>query len=133
MLNGSGTFNGIPTAYATGTGTVKEYRGQNLAGTISTHSIPFLREAGIRQYLLEVLQNNEKAIAVYRRMNFEVVRKFNCFRQTIKQVDLLQTNKDCMVKLVDTEAVRLTQQACDFSSFLRGKTASNPLKDELQN
>lgn len=107
MLNGSGTFNGIPTAYATGTGTVKEYRGQNLAGTISTHSIPFLREAGIRQYLLEVLQNNEKAIAVYRRMNFEVVRKFNCFRQTIKQVDLLQANKDCMVKLVDTETYEL--------------------------
>ena len=41
------------------------YRGQNLAGTIFTHSIPFLREAGIHQYLLEVLQNNEKAIAVY--------------------------------------------------------------------
>lgn len=41
------------------------YRGQNLADTIFTHSIPFLREAGIHQYLLEVLQNNEKAIAVY--------------------------------------------------------------------
>ena len=53
-------------------------------------------------------------VTVFRRMNFEVVRKFNCFRQTIKQVDLLQANKDCMVKLVDTEAVRLTQQACDF-------------------
>lgn len=113
-LNGTGTFNGIPTAYDTGTGTVKEYRGQNLAGTIFTHSIPFLREAGIRQYLLEVLQNNEKAIAVYRRMNFEVVRKFDCFRQTIKQIDLQQANRECMVKPVNTEALGLTQQACDF-------------------
>lgn len=113
-LNGTGIFNGIPTAYDTGTGTVKEYRGQNLAGTIFTHSIPFLREAGIRQYLLEVLQNNEKAIAVYRRMNFEVVRKFDCFRQTIKQIDLQQANRECMVKPVNTEALGLTQQACDF-------------------
>ena len=113
-LNGTGTFNGHPTAYDTGTGTVKEYRGQNLAGTIFTHSIPFLREAGIRQYLLEVLQNNEKAIAVYRRMNFEVVRKFDCFRQTIKQINLRKANTDCVVEPVNTEAIRLTQQACDF-------------------
>ena len=113
-LNGTGTFNGHPTAYDTGTGTVKEYRGQNLAGTIFTHSIPFLREAGIRQYLLEVLQNNEKAIAVYRRMNFEVVRKFDCFRQTSEQINLRKANTDCVVEPVNTEAIRLTQQACDF-------------------
>lgn len=113
-LNGTGTFNGTPTAYDTGTGTVEEYRGQNLASTIFTHSIPFLREAGIHQYLLEVLQNNEKAIAVYRRMNFEVTREFDCFRQTIKQIALLQANMDCMVKPVHTEAIRQTQQACDF-------------------
>lgn len=27
-LNGTGTFKGVPTAYDTGTGNVKEYRGQ---------------------------------------------------------------------------------------------------------
>ena len=31
-LNGIGTFNGIPTAYDTGTGTIKQYREQNIAG-----------------------------------------------------------------------------------------------------
>lgn len=33
-LNGTGTFDGIPTAYDTGTGTAKEYRGKGLAGEI---------------------------------------------------------------------------------------------------
>lgn len=60
-LNGVGTFNGIPTAYDTGTGTVKEYRGQGLAGKIFSHSLPYLEESGIRQYLLEVLRDNGKA------------------------------------------------------------------------
>lgn len=114
-LNGTGTLNGIPTAYDTGTGTVKEYRGQNLAGKIFIHSIPFLREAGIRQYLLEVLQNNEKAIAVYRRMNFEVTREFDCFRQAIEQIAHRKANTDCMVESVHSEAIRQAQQACDFT------------------
>ena len=114
-LNGTGTFNGIPTAYDTGTGTVKEYRGQNLAGTIFTHSISFLKEAGICQYLLEVLQNNEKAITVYRRMNFAVTREFDCFRQSIKQISLRKANTDCVVEPVHLEAVRKAQQVCDFT------------------
>ena len=63
-LNGIGNFNGIPTAYDTGTGTLKEYRGQGLATQIFEHSIPYLKEAGIQQYLLEVLQHNTKAASV---------------------------------------------------------------------
>ncbi len=46
-LNGIGEFNDIPTAYDTGTGTVKEYRGKRLAGEICTRSIPFLKDADI--------------------------------------------------------------------------------------
>jgi len=114
-LNGTGTFNGIPTAYDTGTGTVKEYRGQNLAGKIFNHSIPFIKKAGIRQYLLEVLQNNRKAISVYHRMNFKVTREFDCFRQTIELIDKRNGNSDCSIKQVDTDAIRQTQDYCDFS------------------
>lgn len=113
-LNGTGTFNGIPTAYDTGTGTVKEYRGQSIAGKIFTYSIPFLKEAGISQYLLEVLQNNPKAIAVYRRMIFEVTREFDCFRQTIELIDNRKVNTDCIIEQVDTDSIRQTQHYCDF-------------------
>lgn len=115
-LNGIGIFNGIPTAYDTGTGTLKEYRGQNLAGTIFTHSIPFLKEAGVRQYLLEVLQNNEKAISVYRRMHFETTREFDCFRQTIERLDNQNVNAGCLVEAVSLDAIRQSQSCCDFTT-----------------
>lgn len=113
-LNGTGTFNGVPTAYDTGTGTVKQYRGQSIAGKIFTHSLPFLKESGICQYLLEVLQNNQKAIGVYRRMGFEVTREFDCFRQTIEHINNRKVNTDCVIESIDTNSIKQAQHYCDF-------------------
>ena len=75
-LNGIGSFNGVSTAYDTGTGTLKEYRGLGLATQVFEYSIPYLETAGIKQYLLEVLQHNTKAVSVYRNIGFEVTREF---------------------------------------------------------
>ncbi|MDR0332011.1 MAG: GNAT family N-acetyltransferase [Dysgonamonadaceae bacterium] len=89
-FNGIGNFNGIPTAYDTGTGTLKTHRGKGLATKIFEHAIPFLREATVKQYLLEVLQHNEKAVSVYRNLGFEVSREFNYFiveNEKIKNLD----------------------------------------------
>lgn len=78
-LNGIGTFNGIRMAYDTGTGTLKDFRGQGLATRIFEYSIPYLKEANIHHYLLEVLQHNTKAVSVYQKIGFKVTREFNYF------------------------------------------------------
>ncbi|MBN2614205.1 MAG: GNAT family N-acetyltransferase [Bacteroidales bacterium] len=85
-FNGVGTYYGLKTAYDTGTGTIKEFRGRGLASRIFMHSIPFLKDAGVEQYLLEVLQHNPKAVSVYRKQGFEVSREFNYFRQQNDQI-----------------------------------------------
>ena len=87
-LNGIGAYDGLPTAYDTGTGTLEAYRGQGLATRIFEHSIPYLKEAGIGRYLLEVLQHNTKAVSVYRKLGFEVIREFNYFSQEREAVDV---------------------------------------------
>ncbi|MCD4723143.1 MAG: GNAT family N-acetyltransferase [Desulfobacula sp.] len=87
-LNGIGLFNGVKTAYDTGTGTLKEFRGQGMATKIFTHSIPFLKKAGISQYLLEVLQHNTKAVTVYKKLGFIVNREFNYFVQKNENICL---------------------------------------------
>lgn len=79
--NGTGNFYEIPTAYDTGTGTLKDYRGQGLATQVFEYSIPYLKEAGIKEYLLEVLQHNTGAVSVYSKLGFEVTREFYYFRQ----------------------------------------------------
>jgi len=93
-LNGIGNYNGIKMAYDTGTGTLKEYRGQGLATKIFEYSIPYLKEANINHYLLEVLQHNIKAVSVYRKIGFKVTREFNYFvwknadfKDEIKNID----------------------------------------------
>jgi ribosomal protein S18 acetylase RimI-like enzyme len=103
-FNGIGNFNGISTAYDTGTGTLKSHRGKGLATAIFEHSIPFLSKAGVEQYLLEVLQHNEKAVSVYRNLGFEVSREFNYFmwendkiknidnKYSVEQIDIKQLN-----------------------------------------
>lgn len=127
-LNGTGCFNGILSAYDTGTGTAKEYRGQGIAGKIFAHSLPFLREAGIRQYVLEVLQNNHGAISVYRKLGFETTREFDCFRQSISQIDFSGSDAECTISQIDTDTIIRAQHFCDlapswqnnFDSITRG-------------
>lgn len=87
-FNGIGIFNGQKTAYDTGTGTLKEFRGKGLATLIFEYSIPFLKKAGIAQYLLEVLQHNSKAISVYQKLGFEVSREFNFFVGKMGEINL---------------------------------------------
>ena len=116
-LNGIGLFNDIPTAYDTGTGTIKEYRGCGIAGEIFKYSLPYLKEAGIRQYLLEVLQNNHKAIAVYRKMQFDTTREFDCFRQSISEIVNLHDFKSSIplrIESIDINVIKDTQSFCDF-------------------
>lgn len=79
IFNGIGEFNGLPTAYDTGTGTVPDFRGRGLTDRIFSDSLPALRAAGVRQYLLEVLTHNVPAVKIYTRQGFEIAREFNCY------------------------------------------------------
>ncbi|MCX2745315.1 GNAT family N-acetyltransferase [Mangrovivirga sp. M17] len=87
ILNGTGYFNNQKTVYDTGTGTVKEYRGKGFVSEILEYSLPWLKKRNIRQYLLEVLQHNHKAISIYKNFGFEITREFNFFRQAVKNIN----------------------------------------------
>ncbi|SHE58930.1 GNAT family N-acetyltransferase [Dysgonomonas macrotermitis] len=115
-FNGIGNFNGIATAYDTGTGTLKEYRGKGLATKIFEHSIPYLRKEGIKQYLLEVLQYNTKAISVYRKLGFNTIREFNYFRQKNEKInfDLPTHNIEYPVRKINMENFKLPDAFGDF-------------------
>jgi len=87
-LNGIGTFNGIKTAYDTGTATIADYRGKGLATKIFGAAVPYLKDAGCKQYLLEVLQDNSSAISVYKKLGFTITRGFNYFRQEVEKIKI---------------------------------------------
>jgi ribosomal protein S18 acetylase RimI-like enzyme len=90
-LNGIDTFNDKLTAYDTGTGTLKEYQGKGLATQVFNESIPYLKKAGVEEYLLEVLQHNVGAVSVYKKIGFQIVREFYYFRQ--QRTEITNTTK----------------------------------------
>jgi ribosomal protein S18 acetylase RimI-like enzyme len=132
VFNGIGDFYGIQTAYDTGTGTLKEYRGQGLATKILEYSIPLLKEKNIKQYILEVLQHNTNAVSVYRNIGSEVTREFNYFIQ--KNENILNTIKTSelsyFIEKIDIENYDFLSDFWDFrpswqNSFGSIKRAKN--------
>lgn len=115
-VNGIGEFNGEKTAYDTGTGTLKDFRGKGLASKIFLDSIPFLKEAGISQYLLEVLQHNTGAVSVYKKLGFTVSREFNYFTQLCSSVKIPEKNMASEYRIgeLSLERRREFEHFCDF-------------------
>ncbi|MFA6366926.1 MAG: GNAT family N-acetyltransferase [Bacteroidales bacterium] len=116
-LNGIGQYNGVRTAYDTGTGTIEKFRGKGIASTIFNYSLPFLKEAGVKQYLLEVLQHNTNAVSVYKKLGFKTSREFNYFKQSNELIKL--NSKDLpegfCFKEIDLEDKNLLAEFWDFT------------------
>lgn len=61
------------------TGITKPYRGQGIARKMFDFTLPKVKERGIKNFVLEVLQQNDAAIKTYSKTGFEIVRSFECF------------------------------------------------------
>lgn len=79
-INGIGEWQEKSTAYDAGTGVIPEYRGRGVAKDLFAFLERRLKEAGFRQYLLEVLTSNTAAATLYRKLGFEVTRRLAVFR-----------------------------------------------------
>lgn len=80
ILTGLGEWHGKPTAYNAGTGVLPQYRGYNLTRQLYAYMLPKLRESGIEQCLLEVIQENAPALRSYKAIGFKVTRSLDLFR-----------------------------------------------------
>jgi len=115
-FNGIGDYYGVPTAYDTGTGTIEEYRGRGIATEIFNHAVPLLKKEGVQQYLLEVLQDNSKAVSVYRKLGFRVSREFNYFVRSLNLITLPDRTVDesFMVRKSDLSEIHSMVGFWDF-------------------
>jgi ribosomal protein S18 acetylase RimI-like enzyme len=79
-INGLGQWNEKKTAYDAGTGVIPECRGRGVAKELFAFLVPRLKEAGVCQYLLEVLSSNVPAAALYRKLGFVDTRRLAVFK-----------------------------------------------------
>ena len=80
VLNGHRIYEGKKTVYDMGTGVVKSHRRQGITTRILKELEPVLKNSGMEQYLLEVLQENTSAYDLYLKQGFQVTRSFLCYR-----------------------------------------------------
>jgi ribosomal protein S18 acetylase RimI-like enzyme len=86
VLTGLGEWQGKPTAYNAGTGVLPLHRGHRLTKRLYEFMLPKLRESGIEQCLLEVIEQNQTAIKAYKAIGFETTRSLDCFRSPVKEL-----------------------------------------------
>lgn len=78
-LVGLGPWRGRPAAFDSATGLIKAFRGQGHAQAMFNHALPALRERGVRNFVLEVLQENRPAIRAYEKAGFQISRELDCY------------------------------------------------------
>lgn len=74
ILNSCGVYQGGKCAFMVAAGVLPEYRGRGVFTQMEEAAERKCRGMRLDAYYLEVLQQNERAVALYRRLGFEVVR-----------------------------------------------------------
>lgn len=77
--------------YNGATGVIPSARGLHLVQELYGHFIPYYRQHGVREILLEVISTNTKAVKAYHNTGFQQRRCFECFKGDISQ-HKLRTN-----------------------------------------
>jgi ribosomal protein S18 acetylase RimI-like enzyme len=78
------TLNGVDGqwGYDSGTGVVPSHRRRRLARQVMEESFALLRERGCTNYVLEVIESNAPAVALYRHLGFVETRGLQCWSFT---------------------------------------------------
>ncbi|WP_106914553.1 GNAT family N-acetyltransferase [Chryseobacterium aurantiacum] len=87
--------NGEGMAYNAGTGVVPEGRGKGLVRKMYDFIIPVLKEKNINTLVLEVIDENQKAIRAYENLGFTIVRRLLCFNGNINP---MKDNPEIVIK-----------------------------------
>lgn len=83
IINGIDQHEGKLTAFNSGTGVLPAYRGKGIVDDLYAHALPVFRERGVQKCMLEVIQENERALKVYRRIGFRVKRSLTSWKGTL--------------------------------------------------
>lgn len=118
-------WQGIRSAFDIATGIVKSCRGQGVARSMFEVIVPRLKENGVKQFLLEVLQENEPAIKAYTKIGFQIIREFECFQLESKGSDLQYTARiDIEIRETDKHDLSGFQSFYDWHPSWENSIAS---------
>lgn len=95
------TLNGFDgqTAYDSGTGVVPSHRREGVAREMMERIMPPLRDAGAQRYVLEVIESNPRAVALYESLGFTITRPLTCWKYESSEAN------DAEIRPIDLDQV----------------------------
>jgi len=107
--------NDVLCAFDIGTGIIKPYRGKGMAKEMFRYAVPILKEKGVRKFVLEVLQENQRAIKAYQKTGFIIVREFDCFELDFDKARF-RMNDVALIEIhpIDKEELGLCEDFLDW-------------------
>lgn len=82
VASGLRTVNGRKIAWNGGTGVATAYRRQGVGRQLMAATLELYREAGVDDAILEAISQNDKAIALYRQLGYEIVDRLVFWQRT---------------------------------------------------
>jgi len=125
ILHAVAEMDGVQTAYNAGTGVVPAHRGKGLTKAMYRYAIPLLRQNGIRQHLLEVIEGNYTARKIYEAVGFLPVRNLSAFRST----EAISSSAPVVIESIDT----LPAEATFLSMLPAWQNSSASINRDLEN
>lgn len=95
ILHGFDIINNKRLAYNGGTGVIPERRGVGLTKKMYQFVLPYLIEKGVNSIVLEVINENIKAIKSYENSGFKTTRELVCYKG---KTQITLTNKELEIK-----------------------------------
>lgn len=111
VFNGLRDFKGLKTAYDCGTGIMPEHRSKGIGNEILKVTEEILLKKGVQQYLLEVIQENEPAIKLYKKQGFEITRELHCYNSV--KTNFTEMNEENL-ELADVKEINFNPDFFEF-------------------
>ena len=113
IMTGIDQHNGLLTAFNTGTGVLPAYRGQQWVDKMYDFALPLFKKKEVQKLLLEVIQDNARAIRVYERIGFKIIRELHCFKGKLRK----GTEKISLKRIDSSYAAQKENPNNDFYSW----------------
>ncbi len=115
------------------TGITKPYRGKKIARGMFGFCLPKVKAAGVKNFVLEVIQENEPAVKAYSKSGFEIVRAFNCYQANVADIRFSGgPGKDISIRKVDNTQLKKGIEFMDWQpSWENSITSLLRIPDEL--
>ncbi|MDF1696089.1 MAG: GNAT family N-acetyltransferase [Saprospiraceae bacterium] len=100
IIHGIDQHSDQKTAFNTGTGVIEAYRGRKLVDQMYAYALPILRKENVTKCMLEVIDQNHRAIKVYERIGFIKDRFLHCYKG-----DLVSSNNQSSIDEIKLDSL----------------------------